>query len=99
MTLPDSDLLLIVLRRIDCQIVEFTRRGTFPADDWEDGAVAYRAFFMHRWLTVYGHALLKHGSHDHAIYLAAHRGVINEISHEALGMTRSMLWRRRRQSR
>lgn len=94
---PDAELTVIVLRRIDCQIVGFVRRAIFPADDWEDGAIAYRAFFMRNWVGIYCRILLKYGTHDHAIYMCAHRGLLNELSREALQMVRSALrWDKRK---
>ena len=96
---PDGELVEIIGNRITCQVGALIRNGTFPTGDAEDGATMYRAFFMRLWLRTYGRTLIKHGTHDHAVYVCAHRGVIAEISREALQMTRSALrWNAPRRS-
>ncbi len=94
LSMPDGELMEVVSRRIGCQIAGFVRSGAFPLDDAIDGAEMYRALFMRLWLRVYGTTLIKYGSHDHAIVMCAHRGLLEEITREALRLTGSTLrWR------
>lgn len=89
--LPDADLMSIVQTRLGFLIARMCLREMIPRADWHDGAEAYKQIYMRLWLELYGRTLYRYGSHDAAVYMCAHLGVLNELGIQAFRKVEKML--------